>query len=158
MENSNCLGCGFICFSDIICSVIDCDKISKFFQSGRASGNDNHVLTEHSSNQCSDSMCVPYIDSRIIQVKMDIEGKCQIDGDNDVQRSKRTKDYSSKFSNPGNDLAQMNHQRSRQHYNLDDNQSNNDFQNMLRFLILLGLTAITIKHLKVLLVTLVSGT
>ena len=152
MENSNCRGCGFICFSDIICSVIDCDKISKFFQSGRASGNDNHFLTEHSSNQCSDSMCVPninrqnhtrdvpYIDSRVIQVTADIEGKCQIDGDNDVQRSKRTKD-SSKFSNPGNDLAQMNHQRSRQHYNLDDNQSNNDFQNMLRFLILFGLTA-----------------
>ena len=152
MENSNCLGCGFICFSDIICSVIDCDKISKFFQSGRASGNDNHFLTEHSSNQCSDPMCVPninrqnhtrdvpYIDSRNIQVKVEIEGKCQIDGGNDVQRTKRTKD-SSTSSNPGNDLARTNHQSSRQHYNLADNQSNNDFQNMLRFLILFGLTA-----------------
>ena len=128
MENSNCRGCGFICFSDIICSVIDCDKISKFFQSGRTSGNDNHFLTEHSSNQCSDSICVPsinrqnhsrdvpYIDSRIIQVNMDIEGKCQIDGDNDVQRSKRTKD-SSTSSNPGNDLSNSNAQR----YLLKDN-------------------------------------
>ena len=152
MENINCSGCGLICFSDIICSIINCDRISKFFQSGRTSCNDNHFLTEHSSNQRSDSMCfpstnrrnhnhdVPYIDSRNIQVKVEIEGKCQIDGDNDVQRSKRTKD-SSKFSNPGNDLAQMNHQRSRQHYNLYDNQSNNDFQNILRFLILFGLTA-----------------
>ena len=116
MENSNCRGCGFMCLSDIICSVIDCDKISKFFQSGRTSGNDNQFLTEHSSNQCNDSMCVPStnrqnhtrdvpcIDSRIIQVNVDIEGKCQIDGDNDVQRSKRTKD-SSTSSNPGNDLS-----------------------------------------------------
>ena len=152
MENINCSGCGLICFSDIICSVINCDKISKFFQSGRTSGNDNHVLTEHSSNQCSDSMCVPstsrqnhtrdvpYIDSRNIQVKVEIEGKCQIDGGNDVQRTKRTKD-SSTSSNPGNDLARTNHQSSRQHYNLADNQSSNDFQNILRFLILFGLTA-----------------
>ena len=128
MENSNCRGCGFMCLSDIICSVIDCDKISKFFQSGRTIGNDNHFLTERSSNQCSDSRCVPstnrrnltrdvpHIDSRIIQVNVDIEGKCQIDGDNDVQRSKRTKD-SSTFSNPGNDLSNSNVQR----YLLKDN-------------------------------------
>ena len=128
MENSNCRGCGFMCLSDIICSVIDCDKISKFFQSGRTIGNDNHLLTERSSNQCSDSMCVPninrqnhtrdvpYIDSRIIPANVDIEGKCQIDGENDVQRSKRTKD-SSTSSNPGNDLSNSNVQR----YLLKDN-------------------------------------
>ena len=151
MENINCSGCGFICFSDIISSVINCDKISKFFQSGRTSGNDNHFLTEHSSNQCSDSMCfpstnrrnhtrdVPYIDSRIVQVKMDIEGKCQTDGDENTQRSNIIED-SSTSSNPGNDLARINHQSSQQQCNLADNQSNKDFQNVLRFLILFSLT------------------
>ena len=152
MDNSNCHGCGFICFSDIICSVIDCDKISKFFQSGRTSGNDNHILTEHSSNQFSDSLCfpranrrnqtrdVPYTDSRTSQVKMDFEGKCQTNGDNDLQRNDITED-SSTSSNRGNDLARMNHQGSRQHRNSTDNHCNKDFKNVLRFLILSDLTA-----------------
>ena len=147
MENLNCEGCGLICISDIICSVIDCDKISKFFRSGRTSGNDNHVLTEHPSNQCSDTRCfasknrrnyprdVPYIDSSTSPVKMDFEGKCQTDGYEDLQR-KNIIENSSTSSNPGNDLARMNHQSIGRNRNLADNQKNKDFRNVLRFLIL----------------------
>ena len=148
MENPNCDGCGFICLSNIICSVVDCDKISNFFRSGRTSGNDNHLLTEHSSNQCSDTMCfastnrrnhprdVPYIDSR---TSLDFEGKCQTNGYNDVNRNFRAED-SSTSSNPGNDLAHTNHQSSRQHRNSTYNHCNKDFKNVLRFLILFDLT------------------
>ena len=145
MENLNCRGCGFICLSGIICSVIDCNKISKFFRSGRTSGNDNHVLTEYSSNQCSANRRnhphdVAYIDSRIFQAKMDIDGKCQTDGDDDVQGSKRTKNFSTS-SNPGNNLDLMNHPNRGQHRNSVDNQNNKDFRPVLRFLILSDLTA-----------------
>ena len=145
MENLNCRGCGFICLSGIICSVIDCNKISKFFRSGRTSGNDNPFLTQHSSNQCSDTMCFAstnrrnhHRDSRTSQVEMEIEGKCQADGDND--RNNRAED-SSASSNPGNDLAHTNHQTSRQHRSSTDNHCKKDVKYVLRFLILSDLTA-----------------